>query len=103
MKKRNQVPSPDDSRAPDLRTDVEGLLEKTVVEEAVTDVWGHFEKALSTLDNDSIELLQQHFRGRSAVELGRSRGLTVDQVEAWLSRIKRELVVALRGDFTVRQ
>lgn len=86
-----------------LFTDVEALLEQSVVAEAGAKVWKQFEQALSMLDETSAELLLDHFRGASAQKISRDRELSLAEVEACLTKAKRELIHHLRSGFQVRQ
>ena len=86
-----------------LFTDVEALLEQSVVAEASTKVWNQFEAALAKLDEASVELLLEHFRGATAKQLSRDRQISLAEMEAWLTKAKRDLIRHLRSGFQVRQ
>ncbi len=83
--------------------DVTELVEKSIVEEANEKVWSTFDKALNQLDIDSKSLLSEYFNGASVMELSRNRGLSMRDVEEWLSRAKRILFQELRQECNIRQ
>jgi DNA-directed RNA polymerase specialized sigma24 family protein len=87
----------------ELVEDVESLVESSTLQEAAEKVWQKFEESLAGLDQDSIYLLRQHFDGKPITELARSRGLPEAEVQAWLTRVKRQVRDGLRRNFTIRQ
>ncbi len=87
----------------ELRTDVEKLAKQSVQAEVESRVWAVMERAMSELDQESRELLEEHFNGATVQSLSESRGLAKKDVEVWLARTKRELIKRLRTECTVRQ
>lgn len=87
----------------ELVADVEELLEKVVIEEVNSAVLKTFEQAIAKLDPQSRELLENHLNGASTKELSKENQLPQEEVERWLSQIKRELKQNLRKDVQVRQ
>lgn len=86
-----------------LIRDVETLVEQTVTQEATDEVWKHFETALSKMDPESIELLNEFFAGTTTAELSRRWRLSEPEMEAWLKQKRKELVQNLRTGVQVRQ
>ena len=84
-------------------TDVEELLEQSVHAEVNTKVWDAFGTATENLDKESADLFSEFLNGTSAPKLAIQRKLSVEEVEAWLARIKREVMHELRLKFKVRQ
>lgn len=87
----------------ELVADVEELLEKVVIEEVTSAVLKTLEEALAKLDPQSRELLESHLNGASTNELSKENNLPQEEVERWLSQVKRELKQNLRKDVQVRQ
>lgn len=87
----------------ELRKDVESLIEQTVMEEVVVQVWNKFQESLEHLDEEAIVLLRKHFEGKPVKELARAHGLTEAELETWLQQIKRDVLQGLRKKSTVRQ
>ena len=85
-----------------FHSDVEELTEQSVKAEATEKVWSTFEKALTNLDVDSQSLLAEYFNGVSVMELSRNRGLSLRDVEEWLTQAKRLLFQELRQVCNVR-
>ena len=86
-----------------LHDDVANLLQRSVAEEATSKVWERFEAALSFLDAESATLFQEFISGKDQAELAQSRGLSVDEVQAWLGRVKGEISHHLRNVSPVKQ
>lgn len=83
--------------------DSDNLLTLAVAEEAVNEVWGRFESALTKLDAESLEVFREYLDGTSVAKLAESRKLTSEQTKDWLDKIKREITQSLRTNCKVRQ
>lgn len=90
-------------RNPDLKEDIQSLLEETVLEEATQAIWEAFEKALGNLDAESLVLLRKHFEGVPAEKIANEKGLKTTEVETWLTQVRRELIESLRRDSNIKQ
>jgi DNA-directed RNA polymerase specialized sigma24 family protein len=88
---------------PDVRTDIELLLQRSVVEEAVSGAWDQFEAALGELEPESLSLLTDFLAGQAPQELATKRGLPLKDIEKWLARAKHQLIQNLRTKCKVRQ
>ena len=82
--------------------DSDNLMKLAVAEEAVNQVWGRFEAALSKLDAESLDLFQSFLQGTSVEKLAQERKLTAEQTQDWLKRVKREVNQSLRTNIKVR-
>ena len=81
----------------ELLEDVQDLLETSVIAEATDKVWERFEHAMGEMDPASLEIITRYFRGESAATISRDKGLSEDEVQAWLTQAKRELIHFLRS------
>jgi DNA-directed RNA polymerase specialized sigma24 family protein len=86
-----------------LRRDVEGLLELSVISEAMHRVQQHWEDAFSSLDAQSQELLHRYFEGIPLEELSRQHAISIEETEKWVTRAKRQLNQHLRTRTPVKQ
>jgi DNA-directed RNA polymerase specialized sigma24 family protein len=86
-----------------LFSDVEELLQQSVIAQASSEIWTKFERAVEKLDPDAAGLLMEHFQGKSATALAKKKGIPATEMESLLKQTKRELVNHLRGSFQVRQ
>ena len=86
-----------------LVKDVESLVEQSVAAEATEKVWDKFAQAMGKLDEASQDLLRQFFGGTGVEELSRQTRLSPAEVEAWLSKARKQLVENMRSGFQVRQ
>ncbi len=87
----------------ELVEDVEELLEKVVLEEVTTAVWKTFEQALSQLDPQSRELLENHLNGTTTEQLSQETHLPEKEIKNWIKQVKRQLQQNIRKDLRVRQ
>ena len=85
------------------KQDVEELLEKSVVEDAVAKVFAKLEAALDGLDEETRDLLARYFEGTGVEALSEEKGLSPEEVQRWIDRGKRELNNHLRSRCAVRQ
>ena len=83
--------------------DVEELLEKSVVEEAVHAVSSRFDEALNSLDAESFSLIQKFFDGQSLEALAREKNVSRAEIESWVAQIKLKLTQQLRDKCKVKQ
>jgi len=82
--------------------DADNSVTLAVPQEAVNLVWERFETALEKLDPASMEIFEQFLGGTPVETLGAERELTIAQTQAWLGRIKRQVVTHLRSTCKVR-
>ena len=87
----------------ELRTDVEKLVHDSIAAQANSSVWEKFEKAMETLDAESLTLLRRYLRGVSLKQLSEQSNVPESDVKGWIEKIKRELNNQLRKDCKVRQ
>jgi len=83
--------------------DVEQLVKQTDLADATEKVWDKFDNALNQLDEASRKLLKEFFDGSDVDELSRRMKVAKPELEAWLTRARRELVNNLKQGFQVRQ
>ena len=83
--------------------DVEDLLEKSVVEEAVDSISKHFDTAMDSLDKASADLIRRFFDGASLEMLAHEEQLQRKEVEVWVAQIKLKLTQHLREKCKVKQ
>lgn len=86
-----------------LIQDVEELLQKSTIAEATQKVWESFSQAMDQMDEDSQELLEQFFAGKSIKQLSQENHISEKEMEAWLQKARRELIENLKAGFQVRQ
>lgn len=86
----------------ELREDVSDLLERVTVEEANQSIWNKLDHALSSLDPQSQEILNDYFNGTSIQELSRKHSLSVAETQAWVHQIKRKLISQLQRKVSTR-
>lgn len=89
--------------SPEVTSDVETLVEKTIMTEVGVKVWDKFERALASLDSQSAELIAAYFSGQSVEVLAANRNLSQDEVRTWLNKLKRSLVQELKKECKIRQ
>jgi hypothetical protein len=85
------------------RSEIEALLQRSIVEEAISTAWDNFEKALGELGHESVSLLSDFFNGKPPEELARQRGMELKDVEKWLASAKQQLIQNLRTKCKVKQ
>lgn len=85
------------------KQDVEELLERSVVEDAVARVLGKLDEALESLDDETRDLLSRFFDGTDVKTLSEEKGVSQQEIQAWIQRGKRELNQHIRSRCAVRQ
>lgn len=83
--------------------DASRLAHHGLAAEAEATVWKALDVAISGLDPESQELLNDYLNGTTVEEISKKRGLKKTDVEAWVARAKRELIKQLRTECVVRQ
>lgn len=86
-----------------LEQDVEELVQKTVVEEAVEKVFAQLEEALRSLDSQSESLIREFLNGVTVSELARHHDISEEKAEQWLAGAKRSIAQELRSRCKVKQ
>jgi DNA-directed RNA polymerase specialized sigma24 family protein len=90
-------------RKNELQDSVRDLLEQTTAEEAASQVWETFNKALEVLEPQSLALFEQFLKGKTLDELGAEWSLSPKEIETWIASAKREVLKSLRQNCKVRQ
>ncbi len=88
--------------APTFQEEVLDLVKDSTVAEATEKVCAKLEKALETLDPESLTVLEEHLNGLTADKIAERHGLTVPEVTAWLDKSKRLLIVQLQRENSSR-
>lgn len=83
--------------------DLEQLLDETIVTDAVAEIMGKFDEAIQALPAQSRDLIARYFDGATLEQLGLEHRITLEQMEQWMDRIKRELAHQLRIKCQVKQ
>ena len=86
-----------------LEQDVEELVEKSVVEEAVQKVFVQLDEALRSLDTQSEALVREFLEGVSVSELARHHDISEEKAQQWLTGAKRSLAQELPSRCKVKQ
>lgn len=84
-------------------TEDEDALIEQAIDQAVSCVMEQFEGLIDTLEPESQVLFREYNEGTPVRVLSEKHGLTVDQVEDWLTRIRRQLAHRLRTSHRVKQ
>lgn len=84
-------------------SDEEDALVEEAIDSAVSCVMEQFEVLIDTLEPESQVLIRAYFDGTPVRKLSSQHGLTVEQVESWLARIRRQLAQRLRTTHRVKQ
>jgi DNA-directed RNA polymerase specialized sigma24 family protein len=87
----------------DFQVSVGELLEQTTVEEAASEVWEIFGRALEALEPQSLAMFEQFLKGKTVDELALEWSLSPKEVEAWIASAKREVLRSLRQKCRVKQ
>lgn len=74
-----------------------------VVDQAVAESLKKLQTALSALSQDSQEVIEEFFAGKTVQQIGESRGITASQAQDLVNKVKRDLTQQLRSLCKVRQ
>lgn len=86
----------------ELKTDVEGLVEKVVVEEAYLIVAQKLESALDALEPGSRQLLTEYLNGASVETLSQQHSLSLKETQQCIEHTKRQLMTQLQRNLRAR-
>jgi len=90
------------SIGPQEKREVEELVKEVTLEEALSNVWEKFEKALTKLEPREIGIFEKYLKGKAPKEIGQEEGLSEKEVISCIEQLKRQLNRHLRKDWNMK-
>jgi DNA-directed RNA polymerase specialized sigma24 family protein len=86
-----------------LKSEVERLVESSVIETAINRSLIALEEAINGLDPQSKKLIELYFEGKNINHLSLELGLSVPELSNWILKIKQEISQNVRLKFPIKQ
>jgi DNA-directed RNA polymerase specialized sigma24 family protein len=79
------------------------MLIEDAIDQAVACVMEQFEALIDTLEPECQILIRDYFSGTTVAQLSKKNGLSENEIEGWLARIRRQLAQSLRISHQTKQ